>query len=184
MSGLHVSGNQILNGAGQPVRLLGVNRSGTQYACVGGWGFFDGPADQASIDAMKTWHINAVRVSLNESCWLGKPGIPAAYSGANYQNAIANWVNLLTSNGLAVVVDLHWSAPGNQVAGANGDGQQSMPNRDNSPVFWTQVANRFKGNSAVLFDLFNETHPGAEAVNTRDWSCWRNGATPTDSCSD
>jgi len=31
-----------------------------------------------------------------------------AYSGANYQNAIIGWINLLTSNGLAVIADLHW----------------------------------------------------------------------------
>src|SRR5690348_2548140 len=41
--GLHVAGNRILNSSGQPVRLLGVNRSGAEYACVEGWGFFDGP---------------------------------------------------------------------------------------------------------------------------------------------
>ncbi len=171
LTGLHVSGNQIVNGAGQPVRLLGVNRSGTQYACSEGWGIFDGPADQASVEAMKTWKINTVRVPLNESCWLGKPGVPAAYRGANYQKAIANWVNLLTSNGLAVVLDLHWNAPGDQVA----HGQQSMPDRDNSPEFWRQVANRFKTNSSVLFDLYNEPHPGVDRPRTEDWLCWRDG---------
>src|SRR5262249_32288692 len=49
ISGLHVVGNQIRNGAGQPVRLLGVNRSGTEYACIQGWGIFDGPSDAASL---------------------------------------------------------------------------------------------------------------------------------------
>src|SRR5471030_816883 len=34
ITGLHVSGNQIFNAAGQPVRLLGVNRSGTEYRCI------------------------------------------------------------------------------------------------------------------------------------------------------
>ncbi|GCE12761.1 hypothetical protein [Tengunoibacter tsumagoiensis] len=32
--GLHVSGNQLLNGNGDSVRLLGVNRSGSEYKCV------------------------------------------------------------------------------------------------------------------------------------------------------
>src|SRR5688572_20796041 len=52
ISGLHVVGNQIRNGAGQPVRLLGVNRSGTEYACIQGWGIFDGPSDAASLQAI------------------------------------------------------------------------------------------------------------------------------------
>src|SRR5919198_422419 len=57
LAGLHVVGNQLVNDANQPVRLLGVNRSGPEYACVGttgtnGWGFFDGPSDAASVQAI------------------------------------------------------------------------------------------------------------------------------------
>ena len=68
---LHVSAGTILDGTGTPVVLHGVNRSGSEFACVGGFGFFDGPTDAASIVAMKAWNINAVRVPLNEDCWLG-----------------------------------------------------------------------------------------------------------------
>src|SRR5437764_962495 len=82
ISGLHVVGNQIRNGAGQPVRLLGVNRSGTEYACIQGWGIFDGPSDAASLQPIVAWRANAVRVPLNEDCWLAINGVPAAYSGA------------------------------------------------------------------------------------------------------
>ena len=45
---LHVSGNKLLNAAGQQVILRGVNRSGTEYACVQGNGIFDGEVDQAA----------------------------------------------------------------------------------------------------------------------------------------
>src|SRR5437867_1837234 len=79
MNGLHVVGNTIRNADGQAVRLHGVNRSGTEYACSGGWGIFDGPADAAEVLAMRAWNINAVRVVLNESCWLGISGVPAEY---------------------------------------------------------------------------------------------------------
>ena len=72
-----VQGNHLVDRSGKTVRLLGVNRSGTEYACPQGWGFFDGPSDTASIRAMKSWHINAVRVPLNEACWLGINGIDA-----------------------------------------------------------------------------------------------------------
>ena len=61
---LHVSGNKLVNASGQPVLLHGVDRSGTEYACVQGNGIFDGPNDQASITAMKNWGVNAVRVPL------------------------------------------------------------------------------------------------------------------------
>ncbi len=67
---ISVSGNHLINGYGQTIRLLGVNRSGTEYACIQGWGLFDGPNDATSVAAMASWHINAVRVPLNEDCWL------------------------------------------------------------------------------------------------------------------
>ena len=41
--GLHVVDNQLVDRDGEPVRLLGVNRSGAEYACVCGHGFFAGP---------------------------------------------------------------------------------------------------------------------------------------------
>ena len=60
--GLHVAGHRLLDGAGHTVTLRGVNRSGTEYACIQGWGIFDGPSDAASIRAITSWHVNFVRV--------------------------------------------------------------------------------------------------------------------------
>ncbi len=173
MTGLRVQGNRIVNGAGQPVRLLGVNRSGSEYACAQGWGIFEGPTDAAAIQAMTSWGITAVRVPLNESCWLGINGVPAAYGGPNYQNAIRDYVARLNAAGLAVILDLHWSAPGAQRALE----QQPMPNRDHSVEFWRQVATTFKGHSSVVFDLFNEPIPDNNRDTAEAWRCWRDGGT-------
>src|SRR5213082_1383563 len=79
-----VSGNHLVNASGQAIRLLGVNRSGTEYACIQGWGIFDGPNDATSVRAIASWRTNAVRVPLNEDCWLAINGAPAAYSGTAY----------------------------------------------------------------------------------------------------
>jgi hypothetical protein len=167
MSGLHIVGNQIQNGAGSPVQLIGVDRSSGEYMCTSGSGVFDGPADQGEINAMKTWNIHAVRLPLNEDCWLGING--AGTGGQTYQNGVAAYVNLLVSNNIAVIIDLHWSAPGGQLA----TGQQVMADRDHSPSFWQSVANRFKGNSSVLFEPYNEPHP--DGGGSAAWSCWRDG---------
>src|SRR5262249_56928217 len=78
IAGLHVSGNQLLNANNQQVVLRGVDRSGTEYACVQGWGIFDGPSDAASVQAIASWHTNAVRVPLNEDCWLSINGVNPA----------------------------------------------------------------------------------------------------------
>ncbi|HUZ28530.1 MAG TPA: cellulase family glycosylhydrolase [Solirubrobacteraceae bacterium] len=161
-----VSGKQLVNGSGTPLRVAGVNRSGSEYACVQGWGLFDGPTDEASISAMTAWGINAVRVPLNEDCWLGVNGVNAAYAGANYQAAIRAYVDRLRAHGLDVIIDLHWAAPGTQLA----LGQEQAPDADHAPAFWSSVGSAYKGVSGVAFDLFNEPHDIS-------WACWLNGCT-------
>src|SRR5580658_8528658 len=85
---IKVVGKQLVNGSGATVQLRGVDRSGTEYACIQGWGIFDGPSDQASIDAMLAWNVNAVRVPLNEDCWLNINMGNSTHGGAAYQSAI------------------------------------------------------------------------------------------------
>ncbi len=46
---LHVEGKRLVGPAGESVVLHGVNRSGTESACVNGWGIFDGPSDAPPI---------------------------------------------------------------------------------------------------------------------------------------
>jgi hypothetical protein len=174
-----VAGSHLVNGSGTPVQLRGVNRSGTEYACIQqvqgvqdlGWGIFDGPSDEASVAAMAAWHINAVRIPMNEDCWLGINGVNPAFGGANYQQAIVNYVSLLNKYGMYAILDLAAVNPG----ATPSDGQQPMPDQDHSPDFWASVAGTFKDNSAVLFDLFNEPFPDNNNSTTAAWTCWRDG---------
>lgn len=174
--GLQVVGNRLVDGSGATVRLLGVDRSGTEYACIQGWGIFDGPSDSASVQAIAGWHANAVRVPLNEDCWLGIDGAAAAYSGSTYRTAITSYVKLLGSYGLYAILDLHWSAPGTFQA----TGQAAMPDQDHSPAFWSSVASTFRSSPSVLFDLFNEPFPEREGA-ADPWGCWLNGCQLSDS---
>jgi hypothetical protein len=182
---LHVSGNKILTADGKPYRLLGVDRSSGEFACVQGKGLWDsGPVDQASVDAMKTWNIHAVRIPLNEECWLGVNGSP---SGTTYQQGVKDYVNLLVANGINVILDLHWNwgaytnGPDWHCKDEHATCQKPMPDARYAPQFWTSVANAFKGNDAVVFDLFNEPYPeiGSNWDKTLGWQCWRDGGTCT-----
>jgi endoglucanase len=164
------------------VVLHGIDRSGTEYACVQGNGIFDGPSDQASITAMKSWGVNAVRVPLNEACWNAESYVDSAYSGANYQAAIEAYVNLLNDNGIVAILDLHWTDglyTGTSAGCSSAEAvcQKPMPDTAESVPFWTSVATAFKGNDAVIFDLFNEPYPErADNYNeTEGWQCWLNG---------
>jgi endoglucanase len=168
---VRVSGNKLVDKDDQPIRLVGVNFTGAQYACAEGLGFFDAPATDVSIAALKSWGINAVRLPLNESCWLGINGVAPALAGANYQEAIGNWVRKLNDNGFYVIVDQHHSHNGI----AKATGQQSMANRDHAAEYWKSVADYFKDSPAVMFDLYNEPYPDDSPDTTTAWTCVRNG---------
>ncbi len=163
---LRVAGNQLVDANGNAVRLNGVNRSGTEYMCQQNGVIFDGPVDQAQINLMKSWGVNFVRIPLNELCWLdGKlPGREAA-TGANYRNAIVDYVNRLNANGIYTAVDLHFADPHD-----TGWAEQEtyMANTVNSIPFWRSVASTFKNNKAMMFELFNEPRQIS-------WQCLRDG---------
>ena len=171
-----VDGNHLVNGQNQTVRLLGVDVPGTEYACEEGWGYAELPITLATAQAIAGWGATAVRVPLNEDCWLGINGQPKYTAPAGphgYQEAIEDWVGDLNQAGLYVILDLHWSAPGTTVA----NGQRPMADT-HSVAFWRTVAATFKANPAVVFDLFNEPYsPEADGVSTLalTWSCWRDG---------
>ena len=173
LRGLHVSGNRILDGQGHSVYLHGVSRSGTEYACIQNNGIFDGPSDAASVRVMASWHMNAVRLPLNEDCWLGinMRGIDPHFFGAAYRTAIERYVQLLNRYGMVAVLNLHESAPGHLKAVA----QQPMPDAGHTPAFWTSVAQTFRNNSAVIFDLFDEPFPDDDRDTAAAWTCWKLG---------
>jgi hypothetical protein len=169
-----VVGNHLVNAADQTVRLLGVDRSGTEYACEQGWGIFDGPSDAASVAALVKWHVNAVRLPMNEGCWLdlftasndpaANGADPRPYEGSAYQSAIAAYVSLLHQSGIAIILDL------SALDAPDGLGVPPMADSEYSESFWTSVASYFLDDPGVLFDLYNEP-------NNIDWACWKSGCT-------
>jgi endoglucanase len=180
---LHVSGNQLVDSTGKAVVLHGVNRSGGEFACVQGNGIWNGPMDQASVTAIKSWGVTAVRVPLNEACWNAESYVASAYAGATYQQAVTQYVNLLNSNGIVAILDLHWTdgvytGPSSGCSSAQATCQKPMPDAAQAIPFWTSVASTFKGNNAVVFDLFNEPYASrATGDDTSGWKCWRDGGT-------
>lgn len=156
-----VRANHLVDRNGDVVRLLGVNRSSADYECVEGDRVFEGATDWASIEAMKSWRINAVRLPLNESCWLGINGVDPSLSGVPYRTAIREYVQALEQAGLYVILDLHWAAPGRNQA----TGLIPLPDAEHAPAFWTSVATEYREDRSVLFDLFNEPHDAS-------WECW------------
>jgi Cellulase (glycosyl hydrolase family 5) len=151
--GLHVKGARLLDGRGHAVHLHGVNRSGSEYACIQDHGMFDGPNGPNSVAAMARWHVNAVRLMLNEDCWLGINNSPPKYSGAIYRKAIVNYVKLLHRDGMYAELSLAWGAPGTNQATYQSGG----PDEDHAPAAWASLAQTFRNDSRVILAPWGET---------------------------
>jgi len=175
---ISVHANHLVNSHGRTVRLLGVNRSGTEYACAEGYGFTDSP-DYANADskqliaAIRSWHVNAVRVPLNESCWLGINGVPNQWGGANYRGRVATFVKRLEAANIHPILDLHVVDPKHFPASDAVDGLRPAPDASHAIDFWRQVAKRYGHDRAILFDLYNEP-------NVIGWHCLRDGCLVSD----
>src|ERR1039458_2050700 len=86
----------------------------------------------AAVTAMKRWHVNAVRVPLNEACWNGQSYVRSRYRGVNYRRAVSAYVRLLNRNGMVAILDLHWPAgasagPSASCSSAQARCQKPMP---------------------------------------------------------
>jgi len=190
---IHVSGNHLIDAAGNTVQLRGVNVGGLDGVAIQGWspsnpwgGVTGTPTP--NWNTIKTWGANAVRLTLNEASWLGlncvdqggygvhyvngvktqnTPGeTVSADPGGNYQATVAESVGGATAAGLYVIIDLHLAAPGNGCPNK----QNAMADADHSIAYWTSMANMFKIYPNVIFELFNE--PFLDQVTLTDNAPW------------
>ena len=171
-----VQGNTILGSDGKPYLFHGIGRDGLEYDCKGD-GFFDAQhlaymGSGTNTSSGTYWYANTVRLPLSESYWLNGQSSQQCTS-AQYQNLVKTSVDILTSLHLNVILDLQWTDAGGQAAG--GGAAWQMPDSD-SVTFWKQVATIYSSYSNVLFELFNEPHPGP-------WSCWATPCTITNDTS-
>ena len=160
--------NRVLDASGSFVRLHGVNNSGTEYACIQGWGIFDGPSDAASVTAIESWHSNIVHMGLNEDCMLGINGVQAAYAGATNERD-RGLRKPAACAGACSPRSLMWAAPGTQQALDH----PPILDQDHSPAALKAIANAFKADPNTIIGLQSEPHEIS-------WACWKNGGS---SCS-
>ena len=168
---ISVSGNQLMQN-GKPVRLIGVDIESSQYYCLGNnQQPFAMPNDSSSISAIASWHVNAVRIMLNEQCWLGLDGEPHATTSTNYRESIEKVVSMLNSAHIEVILALISNFPLTYSANGKHSSLKPMPMADaHSKALWTSVATKFRNYSGVMFDLYNEPQDIS-------WACWKNGCT-------
>ncbi|MBV9413161.1 MAG: cellulase family glycosylhydrolase [Acidimicrobiia bacterium] len=149
--GYTTAGNKIIAPDGSQFVPRGVVRDGFQYQPTGPYYMSDN-----DFQAMYLWGSTVVRLPLDQMQWLS--------TSCNYDSTYASRldaaVQSITSRGMVALLTLSRAAAGQ----ACGTGQLVPMADDYSIPFWTQVANRYKNNPLVAFDLFNEPHDISEAV--------------------
>jgi len=176
--GIKVSDGHLVSSVdGSPVQIIGANISGLETGSASRWPAFAsaGPAFWSRVKNFDHRAINTVRLPLNEASWLNytcyDPGAGAAagfYTAAKgggftpdpkgaYQGIVKQAVKDATASGLYVILDLHWASPNNPAGQPLCPiGQPGYADADHALLFWKQVADTFKDNPAVMFELFNE----------------------------
>jgi hypothetical protein len=152
--GYYVEGPKIYDAMGRPHVFHGLDRPSLEWNWSG---------EKLSMDdyrLMASWKANVVRLSLNQGFWL--PG--SAVYAAGYERIVEQNVASIEAAGMDVILDLHWSDRGNL---ASTPAQQKMADQ-NSVTFWRAVAEKFKGDGRVIFELYNEPHDVT-------WDVWKNG---------
>ena len=181
---LATSGRAIVGALdGGPVRLRGVNRSGLEYAEPVGMSFLDGARiSAAEIDyIVRDWRANIIRLPFNQDWALhGRDGVTADA----YLDALDQVIYWASRAGAYTLLDLQW-LDADVIRGRNRDGSANrvaaLPTRDSITV-WATLADRYRDEPAVLFDIFNEPHDplrddptGLQAIRDDGTLTWLEG---------
>ncbi len=146
---LQVIGTQLCNAAGDPILLRGMSSHGIAW--------FPQFASEASIAETAKWGANVYRVAMYTSEYGGYLTNPSI------KNTVIDAVDAAIKNDMYVIIDWHILSDGDPKA-----------HLTESVAFFTEMAQRYSGNPAVLYEICNEPNgnvtwagsvkPYAEAV--------------------
>ena len=170
--GVKASGGKLVSTLdGSTVELIGANFSGLENQQGSSqWPAYANTtlAFWQSVKNYQGTNINAARILVSSAFWLG---YACGNSTSQYQSTVQHVVNTAVQAGLYVIIDLIIDAPNNICP----IGQGGFPS-SHATTFWTQIADIYKNNPAVIFELFNEPFgadgcPSACATAT-EWVNW------------
>ena len=170
--GYYTNGASVCSADGTAHLFHGVDRPSMEWDSSGEWANSEG-IPRSDFAAMAAWHVNVVRIALNQDFWLAG----AALYDPAYAGRVDQAVKDAEASGLDVIVDLHWSDRGDLTASVVGQGQGKAGHADqqqmadaNSKQFWSEVASKYQNDGHVLFELYNEPHD-------IPWQVWLHGGT-------
>lgn len=165
---LITSGNRVLQSdTGQPALLRGVNRSGLEYAEPSTAGFLEaaGLTSDEIREIVVGWRSNIIRLPFNQDWALhGRSG----HSAEEYLSSLDQVIAWAAALGAYTILDLQW-LDAETVYGHTLDAAGNLRENHVAPLpdgdtiqLWRMLAGRYRGEPAVLFDLFNEPHDPLE----------------------
>jgi endoglucanase len=105
---------------------------------------------------VESWRANIVRLPFNQDWALAREG----YDPKPYLAALDFVIDAAASRGAYTLLDLQW-LDASTSRGTNADGSTNFvpPLPDQKSIeLWGQLAARYAGEEAVIFDIFNEPH--------------------------
>lgn len=166
----HVVGNTIVDGSGHTLILQGAHISSDLYVISPNSAEQEASKhlDSATFDEMhNVWKMNALRLFTSDFVWQTNPSA--------YVSKLQNIVQIANKSGLYVVITLVEDGRGGS---PYDDSTIKMPS-SLAVDFWKAIAQAFKANPMVMYDLFNEPRALDIVGNptNADWQFWLHGGT-------
>jgi hypothetical protein len=169
----------ILDADGNPVMLRGLNLDP------------QGPTDKYLIqryfrsnvydEVRDDWKANTVRAFIDLDQWMQPCPVEQQHGDydPNYKSVYQEYAKAATQRGMFVMFVLGRSPKRLcDVSGPQMMAERDIANTaDDAAHFWTSVANTFKDNPMVGFELFNEPHSALDGSVTLTDAQWLNGGT-------
>ncbi|HSB18188.1 MAG TPA: cellulase family glycosylhydrolase [Bryobacteraceae bacterium] len=186
---LTTEGNRIVRaGTRETVLLRGLNRSGLEYSEPDEQGFLS--AAEISRNEIRTivqeWGANVIRLPFNQDWVLRGRG---GWTADAYCQALDQMIRWASGFGAYTLLDLQW-LDADRAYGGDRNFVAPLPNMQ-SIELWDLLATRYRGEPAVLYDIFNEPHdrlpddpyplnredgttypPGLYRVTMAEWQPW------------
>ncbi len=142
-------------GSGATVLLRGLNRSGLEYSEPDEQGFLSAAAISRSeiLTIVKEWGANIIRLPFNQDWVLRGRG---SWTAEAYRQALDQAICWASGFGAYTLLDLQW-LDADRTYGGERNFVAPLPDMQSIDV-WNLLATRYRGEPAVLYDIFNEPH--------------------------
>lgn len=155
---IRVEANRFIDTEGKTVIFKGYSSSDPEKL------FREGKWEKPYFQELRKWGANIVRFPVHPRAW-------RALGEKEYLKLLDKGIALAAEQGMYVIID--WHSIGN-LCTEQFFGEGYVTTRAETLAFWSVIANRYRGNSAVAFlELYNEPTTDNGKLGVCSWSDWK-----------